>query len=355
MSAPWELILHHSYSGTPGVAFDHSPGHAAHGRGADLTTADFLLDGQSEGSGAVRIRRRGRIAVNPTAHWDQLSALSVELIFRRERADGNGHLVNAPGSFFVGLFSGGQLDLGVTTRWHTPGSHLGLLRHSVTLSDYGVDQMDWVRAGYTYDGVSNVQLYLNGELVKAWNDRPLEPIRPTTSLTIGNDKSGGLPVDGLIDDVKIWRPDPNRITHDFLIRILDGGVSDCWREWGRRYRDALTDLATDDVECAGSLFRMINQAQAALAVAVTHSPATLLAWQNALSEYQRLWARGELGAIGVVLMRLLDTLTAEGVPLDQVGAIRELLDSRCFRQILDRVPPLDCDPQLLLMLSGEGN
>ncbi len=33
---PWELILHHTYSGTPGAIFDHSPGRGAHGVGVGL-------------------------------------------------------------------------------------------------------------------------------------------------------------------------------------------------------------------------------------------------------------------------------------------------------------------------------
>jgi hypothetical protein len=355
MLEPWELILHHSYSGTPGVAFDHSPGHASHGRGVDLDPSDFVLDGQSAGSGAVRSRRRGRISVTPTANWGQLSALSAELVFRREKADGSGHLVNGFGSFFIALFSDGQLELSVTTKWHTPGSSLGLLRFGVSLADFGIDHMSWVRAGFVYDGVTTVQLFLNGELAKTWTDRPLTPLRPVDTLTIGNERGGTLPFDGLIDDVKIWRPNPNRITRDFLIRILDGGVSDCWRDWGRKFRHALTDLAVHDVECADSLFRQVNKAQAAIAASVAHSAATRQAWEYSLAEYQRLWALGDVAAIGLVLTRLLDTLSAEGVPLDQVAAIRELIESRCFRELLDRVPPLDCDPQFVQMLAGEGN
>ena len=354
MLEPWELILHHSYSGTPGVAFDHSPGRGGHGRGVDLDPSDFVVDGQSAGSGAVRARDRGRISVTPTANFGQLSALSVEIVFRRERPDGSGHLINADRSFFVGLFSDGRLDLGVFTKWHTPGSDLGLLRHSVTLSDYGVDQMSWVRAGYVYDGVSTVGVYLNGELVKTWDRRALEPIRPVTLLTIGAEKSGGSSFDGLIDDVKIWRPNPNRITHDFLVRILDGGVSDCWRGWGGKVRDALNGLNIDDVECADSLFQMVAKSQAAIAACVTHNAATLRAWEHAVTEYQRLWAANDVAAIGEVLSRLLETLRAEGIPLDQVAAIRELIESRCFRELMDRVPALDCDPGFVQMLSGEG-
>lgn len=355
MLEPWELILHHSYSGSPGAAFDHSPGQASHGRGVDLDPSDFVRDGQFAGSGAVRARRRGRISVKPTANWGQLSALSVEIVFRREDPDGSGHLLNADGSFFVGLFSDGQLDLAVTTKWHTPGSFLGLLRHGLRLSDYGVDQMSWVRAGYVYDGVSTVRAYLNGELVKTWDHRALAPIRPVTLITIGGEKSGLASFDGLIDDVKIWRPNPNRITHDFLVRILDGGVSDCWREWGRNFRAGLNGLKAADVECADSLFLMVSRSHAAIATCVTHSVATRQAWEHALTEYQRLWALGDVAAIGPVLAGLLETLRAEGVPLDQVSAIRELFESRCFGELLDRIPALDCDPEFVQMLSGAGN
>ena len=354
MLDPWELILHHSYSGTPGVAFDHSPGHASHGRGVELDSSDVVLDGQSAGSGAVRARRRGRISVSPTANWGQLSAMCVEIVFRREDADGSGHLLNADGSFFVGLFTDGEMDLGVTTKWHTPGSSLGLLRHSVALSDFGVDQMSWVKAGYVYDGVSTVRAYLNGQLVKTWDSRALGPLRPVTLITIGGEKGGGASFDGLIDDVKIWRPNPNRITHDFLVRILDGGLSDCWRGWGKTFRDALNKLNVDDVECADSLFRMVNRSHTAIATCVTHNVATRQAWEHALTEYQRLWALGDVAAIGRVLAAMLETLRTEGVPLDQLGAIRELFESRCFGELLDRIPALDCDPEFVQMLSGEG-
>jgi hypothetical protein len=355
MIDPWELTLHHSYSGTPGVAFDHSPGHASHGRAVELKSEDFVTDGQTDGSGAVRFRRRGRIAVAPTAGWSQLSAFSAELVFKRENPNGNGHLVNGFGSFTIGLFSDGQLDLAVTTNWHTPGSHVGLQRFNVSLADFGIDQMSWVRAGFVYDGIASVQLFLNGQPAKTWTDRPLQPLRPVQTLTIGNERNGGLPFDGLIDDVKIWRPNPHRITRDFLIRILDGGVEDCWVAWGKKFRAALKELAADDVECAGSLTRLVYQVQAAIGPIVIHNAATRQAWEHAVEEYQRLWSQGHVADIGPVLRRLLETLRAEGVPLEQVTAVRNLLESRCFQELLRRIPPLDCDPQFVQMLAGEGN
>jgi len=354
MIPPWELILHHSYSGTPGVAFDHSPGHASHGRAVELTASDFVLDGQADGSGAVRFRRRGRISVTPTANWSPLNALSAEVVFKRETDDTNGHIVNARGSFLIGFFGGHELSLRVATNWGVPGAFLGELSFSASIADLGIDPKSWVRAGFVYDGIGRAQLFLDGVLAKTWTDRPLQPVRPVTELTIGNERGGVLPFDGLIDDVKIWRPNPNRITRDFLVRILDGGVSDCWVDWGKKFRAALTDLAARDVECAGTLFNLVNQVQATVGTIVVHSPATRAAWEQAIADYQRLWAGGDVAAIGPVIMRLLETLRAEGVPLDQVTAVRALIESRCFQELMRRLTPLDCDPQFTHMLTGEG-
>jgi hypothetical protein len=174
-------------------------------------------------------------------------------------------------------------------------------------------------------------------------------------LTIGNERLGSLPFEGLIDDVKIWRPNPNRITRDFLVRILDGGMRDCWVSWGKEFRAARNALAAFDGECADILLELVNRVQASIGSVVVHSATTRQAWEEAVAEYQRLWARGEVAAIRPVLTRLLNTLRAEGVPLDQVAAIRDLVDSRCFQQLVQRIPPLDCDPQFVQMLTGEGS
>ena len=40
MAEAWELILHHTYAGTPGVIFDHSPTHRSHGQPVNLADAD---------------------------------------------------------------------------------------------------------------------------------------------------------------------------------------------------------------------------------------------------------------------------------------------------------------------------
>ena len=124
---------------------------------------------------------------------------------------------------------------------------------------------------------------------------------------------GSIPFDGLIDDVKIWRPNPNRITRDFLIRILDGGVSDCWSEWGEVPGRA-DRPRRPRCRMRRHTFHACDQVQAAIGPVVLHSAATRLAWEQTIADYQRLWAQGYVAAIGPVLTRLLDTLARRGRP-----------------------------------------
>ncbi len=66
MADPWELILDHPYTGTPGVVFDHTPGQDSHGGGVNLADGDFLSDGASPGSGAVNFQPDSMIRVPAT-------------------------------------------------------------------------------------------------------------------------------------------------------------------------------------------------------------------------------------------------------------------------------------------------
>jgi len=73
MADPWELILDHPYTGTPGVVFDHTPGQDSHGGGVNLADGDFLSDGASPGSGAVNFQPDSMIRVPATKSGAQRS------------------------------------------------------------------------------------------------------------------------------------------------------------------------------------------------------------------------------------------------------------------------------------------
>ena len=64
MADPWELILHHTYTGTPGVVCDQSPGRGSHGVAVNLADSDFLVNGISAGSGAVTFHPGSSVRVS---------------------------------------------------------------------------------------------------------------------------------------------------------------------------------------------------------------------------------------------------------------------------------------------------
>ena len=63
MSDSWELICDHTYTGIPGVVVDSSPSAASYGQSLGLDDTDFLKDGASAGSGAVRFYKPGSVYV----------------------------------------------------------------------------------------------------------------------------------------------------------------------------------------------------------------------------------------------------------------------------------------------------
>ncbi|GEM_PF-2785098 len=344
---PWELILHHTYSGTPGVIFDHSPGRGAHGVGVGLDPGDFLLDGATAGSGAVRFFRRKAIRVTPTRGWDHLGAFRADVTFKAEVAKAAGRLFTGEQNFFGALFNGETIDFGFRTA-------SGFQRFHVRFDESGVDPREWTTASIAHDGISRVQLNLNGSVAGVWEDRVLQPVATVPSVTIGNERNSSLGFEGLIDDVKIWRPNPHRVTGDFTDRIVKSGVADCWVQWGREFRRVLSDLAARDPECFGRITRLLEDIPTnVLAPGLAANAAARQALAQAVADYSRLWSQGHLAQIRPVLIGLRDALHNNGIDLEGSAAFQALANDRCFQDLVRHIPPLDCDAAFTQMLRGE--
>jgi Concanavalin A-like lectin/glucanases superfamily len=352
---PWELILHHTYAGTPGVVFDHSPGRSSHGMAAGLDPSDFVLDGYANGSGAVRFHGRGMVRVDPTGGWDRLGAFRAEIVFRLNPGDLGGHFLNARPLSFYAQASDRNVDFGFKTTDHAPGSFLGWQDFDVDFADVGVDPHEWTTVAIMHDGFGTAQILINGEIAKTWLDKPLQPVRPVTTVTIGNEPGGSLPFRGLIDDVKIWRPNPVKVKSDFTNRIIKDGVTDCWVQWGRKFRHALDAVAPRDSECLGRLNQLVDDLlTSTIAPALTQSSSTRQALQDAIIEYRRLWLGGNIAEIRSVLSGLERTLASEGIDIEQMTAYQALISDGCFQELMQITPPLDCDPQFVKMFKGGG-
>jgi hypothetical protein len=337
----WELILHHTYSGTPGVVFDSSPARGSHGVALGLDQSDFSIDGQAAGSGSVRLHRNGRIAVTPTKGWDRLQGIRVEVLCRSEKPEGGGRLVDANRSFFLALHASGvdASFFGV--------SPVSLQRFSAPF-DGDVIPDGWILIGVLHDGAATLEISLNGTVVKRWTDTPLVPVAPTKAVTIGSERTADLFFTGQIDDVKVWRPSPHKADDDFIRRVVKANLTDCWAEWGRRLRDALDELGTENPECPARIANLLDRAIAStVAQTQIHNRPR---WEEAVTEYRRLWSAGHLDQIGPLLAGLVSALQSEG--LDQNPDYLALVNDACWKELVSKTPPMDCDPQFTRMISG---
>jgi hypothetical protein len=85
---------------------------------------------------------------------------------------------------------------------------------------------------------------------------------------------------------------------------------------------------------------------------VEHSPEARQRIEQAVREYQRLWAENDLGdELVQVIVGLSDWLAQEGIPVTGSPEFQALMDSPCIRLIGGSLPPLDCDPQFKSFLT----
>jgi hypothetical protein len=111
MADPWELVLHHTYSGTPGVIFDQSPSRRSHGQPVGLSDADFLTDGAAPGSGAVRFHSATNVIRVPASQsWAPMGGVRIEMVCSTDMVSNGGTLVTGDSFDFRatgnGYFSG---------------------------------------------------------------------------------------------------------------------------------------------------------------------------------------------------------------------------------------------------------
>ena len=348
----WELILHHTYMGTPGVIFDHSPRRGSHGTAVNLADADFHTDGGTYGSGAVSFHPGAKILVPAKAGWNPLSGIRAEVTCRFDTAAGIDVLIDAKSFYFY-------RRSGALGCWfdESPNQYTDI---TTDLNGVGppvsIPVGEWVRLGVMHDGVSTVELYLDGVAV-ARILRPLWPVKPTDVVAIGDfvtaPAASTSGMSGRIDDVRVWRLDPDRIARAFLDRPMDPATSACWAEWFEQLAAAFEALRQANPDCPDRILGLIGDAvHSGLADALTRSPQSRSTWLQAAVDYQQQWAAGNLAAIAPTLSGLSAWLQSEGVDPTQNPALQELVNDPCWKQLLSLVPPMNCDPAFTDLLSG---
>lgn len=352
MADSWELILHHTYRGTPGVIFDHSPRRGSHGTAVNLADADFHADGKTLGSGAVSFHSGAKVLIPPTAGWNPLTGVRGEVVCRFDTAAGIDVLIDARSFYFY-------RRSGALGCWFDESPHQYT---DITTDLNGIGPPAslpvgrWVRLGFLHDGVSTVELSVDGAPV-ARIVRPLWPVKSADVVAIGDFVTTPSPsasgMSGRIDEVRVWRLDPDRVGRAFIDRPMDPATSDCWATWFEQLAAAFDALRQNNSDCSGRIAELIAGAvHHGAADALTRSPQSRATWLQAAAAYQQHWAAGDLAAITPLLATLTAWLQSEGVNPAQDPAFQDLLNDPCWKQLLSLVPPVTCDPAFTDLLSG---
>ncbi len=174
-------------------------------------------------------------------------------------------------------------------------------------------------------------------------------------ICIGNSvEDGDQPFPGEIDEVKVWRLDPNRIRKQFLDRPVDKATADCWA----RHVQSLHDAFRRHPDCAKKLTAAIRDAMDRWLRAVVSGPGNARAFRRRAGGDCGSLARGQdrqpemrkLLADWCAWLRL--------VGIDPCGddEFQAFKRSECWKLIQRELKGLDCDPQVpaLMRLFVEG-
>ncbi|WP_159928306.1 LamG-like jellyroll fold domain-containing protein [Rhodococcus sp. WAY2] len=345
MADPWELILHHTYAGTPGVIYDLSPAHGSHGvvQGPVL----FLADGAQPGTGAItRGFGKGRVRVKGGRGWEKLDAIRGEIVFSGVSfvvLSGMKYLIDC--EQFTVVFSRPKPNVTSFTVVFRAGAWSSAVTAEGTLAEG-----QWTRLEFEYDGVSRATLSMDGKLaaVKTGVFPPLPGASPTW-LTIGSnpDMDWWSEYEGLIDEIKIWRRNPQVLGANFLERPYDKETADCWANWGRAFAEWLQQNA----QC-GQLFESVTHDLVGAFRTVSADPVLRERLDNAVKKYLTQWHSGNLNSDEMIqaLREIANILDAVGI--DMHATLDSLFGSECWKQLIAEVPRPDCDKQLTGMLTA---
>jgi hypothetical protein len=316
------LILHHPYRRVA-EAIDIS-GADNHGLTRDV---GLEADGQSPGSGALRFDAASSRAWVPTRPmFSRFHALKIEAVVRVQSLGVRRNIVEGHNSFAFFIHPDGSL-LGTALTRVTPGGPLGWFGADSVQRPSGtpatVPTNTWVKLTYIHDGFAAIRLFINDTLVSV-NNTLHSPIRPVGSLGlhIGNwPNADSYTFHGDIDDVRIWKWEPDAAYYNFFCRKTCG----CWAHLFRGIGKAAS--GPEGHERLRSLLQCLGGVQTEIIRAVRRQDeGTLKAIEKLSRRYRELWCRGsidgaEMRRVLEEWMRLLEHILGERLP----GALRQMV------------------------------
>lgn len=338
-----ELICQQRYR-VAGVPTDLSP-YRNHGTAIDAPGAP----GPTPGKDVIRFPNpdsRVKIGLGNLGAWAPLQALKIEVVARLDpRAGRTLGLAAGDRSFF---FFVGETALEAIV--FAPSGNLHVRSADADSPDgrlHAVPANRWAKLGFYHDGFAKMQLSIDGRVVGEKTVSGGVPSVQAAGVAIGNDIADGNPLRGDIDEISIWRLDPNEMRREFLCRHYSAKEARCWEAIFR----ALRAWAAGHPSQAKALFELIeadmNNFARALFLLPDAEQATLRA---ILRDYVKYWCEGPIDGheMGKVLHRWVSELHRLGLDTSghlESGEVSSLLSGLDLKKL-----NVKCDPAVVAFL-----
>jgi len=355
----WELICHHTYK-LEGLPVDLSH-YASDG---ERESTGFQPDGVAPGSGALRFAQaqsRVTIPMSPNSAFRTLGGLKVEVTARVLTRAGHWQtLIAGDGAFNFFL-----RDHHVIAEFPTPPGKSTLTwafsgpnHDGISTAEHGQPPLYYVRTGtwatfgLLHDGLDAMELSVDGEVIarRTGLQAGIPGVGPL-GVTIGNWPGNALVLEGDIDEVKVWRPDPQAMRRLFLSRPFDEASAQCWERLFRCLQNALARHPDCAAQLAAEVPAVFDGLQRAI---VAKGPETRERYAKVCAEYARLWRAGQLDSpeMATLIADWCTWLRLVGLSLGDDPALRAFLASKCMAVVREACQDLgfDCDPKATALI-----
>jgi hypothetical protein len=293
----FKLILHHTYK-MQGEAVDLSRNNN-HGF---RTAVTYASDGITPDSGALAFAGGpSRVWVRDKPVWQNLRAVKIDMWVKLTALGQRRNLVEGDCSFafFVntdgvlwGTFLGSETP-GAAPTWHGANSDIGYspdgVRHTVPLNS-------WTKLTYLHDGIASLRLYIDDTLVGAnYSLQSPVPSVQSAGVHIGHwpPNDDRYSFNGEIDEVKIWKYDPDVAYKQFFCRPMKARQMAAWEQVFDNIAARLADreLREPFIAC----MRCMRAAQEDLMRAIRSQGEDAIKRSTELNrQYRAIWCSGAI-------------------------------------------------------------
>ena len=333
----WELICHHTYK-WQGVATDLSL-YDSHGNAENLSSADFLEDGATPGSGAWRFHLNSRVAIATNPGWSPLVGLRVEAVIRMPVLASHRQIVDRSAQELPALHPWivicsrafhGNPAVYPQQDWDIVSTY----KDGLQFPGYRVPLNKWIHVLFEHDGLTQMRLSVDGVAVTSPRGvlSGVPGVGPK-GICIGNsvvDGDNRFQVTSMRS--RCGASIPRAVRKQFLGPPIDQATADCWASHVR----SLTAAFAKYPDCAKKLTAEMRAAlDRWLRAIVAQGPETRQRFEEVREEYAKLWREGKLD--GPEMRKLLGDWCAwlRLVGIDPCGdeQARAIKQSECWRLV----------------------